>query len=157
MTKQQITILTALGLAVLCVLCFGGYIAISEESAYRQAATPRVSVPRPTAAWTPTRTPTPKLAADCRDVDEVGWLMDYDCRGEIFLYAEPKPPSQTQVVTVIDMTDPVYDGTCDSLIVDINKECLVDGILYYHVDVGELGSGWADVDYVYPGPKKPQR
>lgn len=157
MTKQQIAILTALGLGVLCVLCFGVYIVISEESAYKQTTAPRVSVPRPTATWTPTRTPIPKPAADCRDVDEVGWLVDYDCRGEIFLYAEPKPPSQTRIVTIIDMTDPVYDGTCDSLIVDIDKECLVGGILYYHVDAGELGSGWADVDYVYPGLKKPRR
>lgn len=55
LTKQQIGILSGLALAVLCVLCFGVYIVVSEESASR---------PRPMATWTPipgpTATPKPR-------------------------------------------------------------------------------------------------
>ncbi len=58
MTKQQIAILATLGLAVLCVLCFGGYIVISEERAYQAMQT---SMVQPTATQPPTGTPTPRL------------------------------------------------------------------------------------------------
>jgi formylglycine-generating enzyme required for sulfatase activity len=47
MTKKQIIILAGLGLAVLCVLCFGGYIVVSEKNAYR------ASVSQPSAPVTP--------------------------------------------------------------------------------------------------------
>jgi micrococcal nuclease len=64
MTKQQIAILAGLGLAVLCVLCFGVYIVVSEESAYRasQAFTspiPQVATEPLTTAPVPTDTPLP--------------------------------------------------------------------------------------------------
>jgi len=67
MTKQQITILAGLGLAVLCVLCFGVYIVVSEERAYQASqisiSSPPKAIQSPTPAptrpptWTPTLTP----------------------------------------------------------------------------------------------------
>jgi hypothetical protein len=59
MTKQQIAILAALGLAALCVLCFGVYITVSEKNAYRasQAFTslsPQIATEPPTTAIVPT-------------------------------------------------------------------------------------------------------
>jgi hypothetical protein len=68
MTKRQIAILAGLALAVICELCAGVYIIVSEEGSYRdaQASTPQPAAtrpptrtPRPT--WPPTWTPTPKL------------------------------------------------------------------------------------------------
>ena len=57
MTKQQIAILAALGLAVLCVLSLGGYIVVTEELAYRRSLwTPTVTY-TPTSTWTPSPTP----------------------------------------------------------------------------------------------------
>ena len=60
MTKQQIALLAALGLAVLCVLSLGAYIVISKESDYRQAIAPQVSTPKPAVIESPTWTPTPE-------------------------------------------------------------------------------------------------
>ena len=58
MTKQQIATLAGLGLAVLCVLCSGIYIVVSEERAYRalQRLTPPIPQPA-TDAPAPTDTP----------------------------------------------------------------------------------------------------
>jgi hypothetical protein len=54
MTKKQVLILAVLACAVFCVLCFGGYIVISEESRYQQA----IALPTPLPTKTPTLKPT---------------------------------------------------------------------------------------------------
>jgi hypothetical protein len=58
MTKRQIAILASLALAVICELCAGAYIIVSEERSYQdaQASTPQ---PAATRSLTPTWTPQP--------------------------------------------------------------------------------------------------
>jgi DNA-directed RNA polymerase subunit RPC12/RpoP len=56
-TKQQIIILAVVACAVFCVLCFGGYIVISEENAYQQA----IALPTKTLTLKPTEIPTATL------------------------------------------------------------------------------------------------
>jgi micrococcal nuclease len=77
MTKQQIAILAGLGLAVLCVLCSGIYIVVSEERAYRalQGLTP--SIPQP-AADTPAPTDTPVSPTPGRVQAQVVRVVDGD-------------------------------------------------------------------------------
>lgn len=53
MTKRQLTILIALGIAVLCILSLGGYIVIFEERTYQALRVPET---QPTATWMPTKT-----------------------------------------------------------------------------------------------------
>jgi sulfatase modifying factor 1 len=66
MTKQQIAILAALGLGVLCVLCFGGYIVISREGSYRASQAPTSLIPQvatePTAESPTATSPPPGTA-----------------------------------------------------------------------------------------------
>jgi RNA polymerase subunit RPABC4/transcription elongation factor Spt4 len=105
----------------------------------------------------------------CKDIDEVGWIWDRDCKGEILLYAEPKPPGQTQVMSRIDMS--YIDWLKgDSLIVELQRKCTgVDGELYYWIDDPDLvnsglnpsnstgkGTGWIASYFVTEGERKPR-
>jgi hypothetical protein len=64
MAKRQVAILVGLAMAVVCELCAGAYVVISEEKLYREARMPTsqpTATRPPTSTWPPTWTSTPKL------------------------------------------------------------------------------------------------
>ena len=75
----------------------------------------------------------------CIPLNKLGWIWDRDCKGEILLYSDPKPPDQTQVTSKIDMDYSYgFSGETlrgDSLITQLQKKCTsIDGELYYWID-----------------------
>ena len=110
-------------------------------------------------------------ALSCTSMDQLGWIWDRDCRGEILLYAEPKPPSETRVTSRIDMMFPVsYSGETargDSLITQFLDKCVGDdGKAFYRLDDPGLvdsglvtsessgsGAGWIDSYFVAEGER----
>jgi hypothetical protein len=111
------------------IACFGLLMVSIPLGSEQEVEAPSTSGQTGAIPPRPTKTPSP-----CEDLDKLGWLWDRDCRGEILLYAEPKPPSQTQVTSRIDMS--FIDWLKgDSLIVELQKKCTGDdGELYYWVD-----------------------
>jgi TM2 domain-containing membrane protein YozV len=125
---------------------------------------PDAAMPRPTETLNP-----------CKDIDQLGWVWDRDCKGEILLYADPKPPSQTRVTSKIDMLITVLPSgetlRGDSLITQLQKKCTgVDGELYYWIDDPGLvdsgldpsqstgkGTGWIASYFVTEGERNKPR
>jgi hypothetical protein len=123
MTKQQIAILAALGLAVLCVLSLGGYIVVTEERAYQRSlwtptATPTATY-TPTSTWTPSPTP---LFTPTRYVPTTPT-------------ATPKNPSSYLGVTLWDSADEVLEAWGPALrteVVGSDDQGLVVKWVYTH-------------------------
>jgi len=120
------------GVAVLLltvIACFSLLIMSIPLGSEREVEAPNTSAQTGAVPLRPTKTP-----GLCEDLDKLGWLWDRDCKGEILLYAEPKPPSQNPVTSRIDMS--FIDWLKgDSLIVELQKKCTgADGELYYCID-----------------------
>jgi len=118
------------GVLLLTVIaCFGLLMVSIPLGSEQNVGAPSISSQNGAIGPQPTKTPSP-----CEDLDRLGWLWDRDCKGEIILYAEPRPPSQNPVTSRIDMS--FIDWLKgDSLIVVLQKKCTgVDGELYYWVD-----------------------
>lgn len=77
-----------------------------------------------------------------------GWLLDFDRRGEVALWEKPAPPFQAgnKIAAVIAYPNMPLG---ESMITDVTEECLVDGILYYHIRFDDTREGWVDVAYLH--------
>ena len=141
MTKQQIAILASLGLAVLCVLCFGVYIVVSEESAYR--ASEAITSPIPQVATEPiTEPPTPAPEPTDTSTPMDTPVSPKPTSAPVAVPTEPAAPSASNV----QITFMFYDG-------DVRQ---VESDEY--VEITNLGSapqdlaGWRLVDIADGGP-----
>lgn len=128
---------------VLIVLLFvvGKYV-----DSYLRSDTPSppvASPPRPSSSAS-------SASGNCETYTSVrqGWLLDNDRRGEIALWERPAPPFRdgNKIAAVIAFEN-VPRG--ESVITDVTEQCLVGGILYYHIRFDERRKGWVDVDYLH--------
>ena len=80
-----------------------------------------------------------------RNTPELGWICDYDKRGEVALWSKPALAFQdgNEIVEVVGM---IVSGCVD---VNLLEQTTENGILFYKIRVGGQ-QGWVDVDYYYP-------
>jgi hypothetical protein len=151
LTKQQIGILSGLALAVLFVLCFGGYIVIGDEMSYRRALWTPTPTPTNTPTWlkyvktpAPHRTPTPK-----RIEKSLKWKVDnrnedlsrvYVIRGQRIEIMEPYDDMINKLGPPLDKNtepDPTYSGSWIAEFIYEDYTCLVcrSGERYYVWDI----------------------